>query len=182
TTEGLACNALIDECKKSLLRMSPWNFATKRKILTPPASVTLTTPFVEFVSTDVLRFTVASHTFVATDYVATLNSGVAQATGPFEVTSVTGTTITVSAPGVTSITGTPAAGTIRLSPAFDYSYLYSLPTDCLRVMEINDVPPPWDNWRIEDRKILSDEGTSLRLRYIYDVTDYTKMDAMFYQV
>jgi hypothetical protein len=178
---AVQCNAMVDDCKKSVLRMSPWNFATKRSVITPPASITLATPFVEFVSSGVLKFTVASHTFVATDYVTSANSGVPEATGPFEVSSVTATTITVAAPGVTAITGTPAAGTIRISPAFDYSYLYTMPTACLRVITIND-KHSCESWRVEGRKILSHEGTKLQLRYIYDVTDYTTMDANFYQV
>src|SRR4026207_133753 len=70
SVEALACFRMVDNCKKAVLRMSPWNFATKRKILTPPAAITLATPFVEFVSSGVLKFTVASHSFVATDYVA----------------------------------------------------------------------------------------------------------------
>jgi len=180
STEGLACAELVDHCKKALLRMHPWNFALKRKIITPPSTTTLSTPFVEFVSTDILKFTVASHSYVAGDYLISASSGVSEATGPFEVTGTTATTVTVSAPGVTAITGIPAAGTIRICPAFEYSYLYSLPSDCLRFRIVNE---NCENsiWRIEGRKILTNEGTSLRIQYVYDVTDYTTMDPAFYQ-
>lgn len=180
SVEGLACAALVDDCKKTLLRMHPWNFALKRKIITPPAAVTLTTPFVEYVSSEVLRFTVASHSFVATDYILGASTGVTEAVGPFEVSSVAATTVTVSAPGVTSITGTPAAGTIRLSPAYEYTYLYTLPTDCLRFRTINEEERS-SEWRIEGRKILTNEATSLRIKYIYNVTEYADMDPAFYQ-
>lgn len=176
--EGLACNARLDPCKQSLLRMHPWNFATKRKVITPPSAVTLTTPFVEYVSTNTIKFTVASHSFVAANYITGASTGVSEANGTFEVASVTATTVTCTAPGVTSITGTPAAGTIRLSPAFDYSYLYTLPSDLLRLLSINDLETSTD-WRVEGRTILSDTDVSLDVKYIYDVTDYSIMDPHF---
>lgn len=178
--EGLVCTDRLDVCKQAVLRMHPWNFATKRKTITPPTTVTLTTPFVEYVSTNTIKFTVASHSFVAADYVTSLNTGTVEGEGVFEVASVTATTITCTAPGVTALTGTPAAGTIRLSPAFDFTFLYTLPTDCLRLISIfEEVSSP--RWRLEGRKILSEVDVAMDLKYIYDVTDYTTMDVHFYE-
>ncbi len=180
SNEGLVLTARLEICKRSLLRMHPWNFATKRKIITPPTAVTLTTPFVEYVSANTIKFTVASHSFVATDYLTSLSTGTVEGEGTFEVASVTATTVTCTAPGVTALTGTPAAGTIRLSPAFEFSYLYTLPSDLLRLLTINEqVQCP--SWRVEGRKILSNTDVALDVKYIYDVTDYTAMDVHFYE-
>lgn len=176
--EGLVVTARLDPCKQSLLRMHPWNCGTKRKVVTVPAKVTLTTPFVEYVSANTIKFTVASHSFVATNYITAESTGVPEANGTFEVASVTATTVTCTAPGVTAITGTPAAGTIRLSPAFEFPYLYTLPTDCLRLLTVNDQELSPD-WRVEGRTILSDIDVSMELKYIYDVTDYSTMDTHF---
>ena len=178
--EGLALTARLDIIKRKLLRDYVWNFGSKRKVLTPPAAVTLTTPFVAYVTTNTIKFTVAAHTFVAGNYITSTGAGASQANGTFEVASVTATTVTCTAPGVTAITGTPAAGTIRLSPAFNYGYLYTLPTDCLRVVTLNEEASS-ERWRIEGRFIASDEATSLEINYIADITDYTAMDIGFYE-
>lgn len=180
--EGLVLTARLEICKRALLRMHPWNFATKRKVITPPTAVTLTTPYVEYVTTNTIKFTVASHSFVAANYITGASTGVPEANGTFEVASVTATTVTCTAPGVTSISGTPAAGTIRLSPAFDFAYLYTLPTDCLRLLSINEQESfTTDDWRVEGRFIASDIDVSMNVKYIFDVTDYTAMDIHFYE-
>lgn len=65
------------------------------------------------------------------------------------------------------------------APAFDFTYQFTLPTDCLRVLR-----PATANldWMIEGRKILTNDGTTLNLRYISDVTDATRWDPSFYNV
>lgn len=86
------------------------------------------------------------------------------------------------------------------TPASDFAYQFSLPTDCLRVIFPND---PYLDWSVEGRKILTNSanspfGTSgyttpvvvttptptvsLSLRYIADITDVTQWDASFYSV
>lgn len=65
------------------------------------------------------------------------------------------------------------------APAFDYLYQFTLPSDCLKV-----ILPPDDtiDWVIESGKLLTNNGTSVNLRYIADVTDPTKWDAAFYDM
>jgi hypothetical protein len=61
-------------------------------------------------------------------------------------------------------------------PEFDYDYAFSMPADCLRVL------PPNRNdldWVMEDRKILTNDGDTLEIRYLYRVTDPTKFHAQF---
>jgi len=65
------------------------------------------------------------------------------------------------------------------APAFDYTYQFTVPSDCLRVI----YPSDYDNdWIFEGRKILTNDGNVLNLRYIKDITDVTLFDASFYNV
>mgnify|MGYP000281682898 CR=1 FL=1 len=65
------------------------------------------------------------------------------------------------------------------APAFDYLYQFTLPSDCLRVIR----PATSDlDWQIEGRKILTNDGSILYLRYIADVEDVTQWDSSFYNV
>lgn len=60
-------------------------------------------------------------------------------------------------------------------PAFDFEYQFTLPGDCLRVL-----PGRHDrDWEIEGRKILTNVGPALEIRYIADVTDTNLMDELF---
>jgi hypothetical protein len=76
------------------------------------------------------------------------------------------------------------------TPAWGYSYFYQLPTDCLRVVQVNDiwVPPSMSDYisgpdmepyKIEGRKIATDYGAPLKIRYSQRVTDSGNFDAMF---
>lgn len=64
-------------------------------------------------------------------------------------------------------------------PAFDFKYAFTLPSDCLRVLR----PATADlDWQIEGRKILTNDSTTLNLRYIADIEDCAQWDASFYNV
>lgn len=65
------------------------------------------------------------------------------------------------------------------APAFDYAYQFTLPTDCLRVLRPNTEDL---DWNIEGRKILTNDGSTLQLRYIADVTNEALFDSVFYDV
>ena len=183
---GLALYAHLDPCKKALLRRSPWNFAIKRKIITPPASFAISN--VTWVSSQVVEVTHASVTYALGSYVTITGvSGATLANGTFEVSTATvggvTTRITVPLATTSALLGTYVASTgdeIRQSPAYDYSYLYTLPSDCLKFISCNDEYTS-DRWLREGGYILSNEDTSLKLKYVYDVTDYTLMDVEFYE-
>lgn len=62
------------------------------------------------------------------------------------------------------------------APEFDYDYAFTLPADCLRPL------PPKDydlDWKIEGRKILTNQGDTLELVYIADIDDPTEFDESF---
>lgn len=185
TQEGLACNAMIDDTKKSLLRMHPWNFATKRLVILPYADYAISN--VTYVSSQLIEVTHASFTFTAGQY-ATITgvSGATGANGTWEVASVPtpGTVTRFTVPNVTSsgILGTYTASDldfVRRTTAFDWSYLYALPTGCLRVLELGTRTAPAE-WLVEDGGIVS-QSSSIPIKFIKDITDYTAMDVLFYR-
>jgi len=65
-------------------------------------------------------------------------------------------------------------------PLFGPAYAYELPSDCLRVLEVNDVSgsgPPDQQWEIEGGKLLSD-ADEVRVLYIGRVADSNDLDAL----
>jgi len=60
------------------------------------------------------------------------------------------------------------------TPAFEFSNEFQLPSDLLRVIEIQPVETPY---KVEGRKLLAD-ATQLDLKYIYRVTDPTQLDVL----
>ena len=78
------------------------------------------------------------------------------------------------------------------APAFGYTYAYTMPSDCLRVLLPRDATL---DWVVEGRKILTNFSTSpwdigsgytgataLALKYISDVEDVATFDASFYNI
>lgn len=75
------------------------------------------------------------------------------------------------------------------SPAWGFDYQYQLPSGCLRILQVNDIYPGVSlsdyrsmdeaEWRVEGRKILTDIGAPLKIRYIARVEDTGQWDAAF---
>lgn len=75
------------------------------------------------------------------------------------------------------------------APVFDYSYQYPVPSDCLRILQINAYYPAPDlsdlissggqEYVLEGGKILTRTSGSLNLRYLARITDPTKFDTSF---
>lgn len=68
-----------------------------------------------------------------------------------------------------------------IPPAFGKANSFNLPVDCLKVRE-DDVNTLNKDWLIEGRKILTDEGGPLNLRYTKKVEDVSLMDPLFQEV
>lgn len=74
-------------------------------------------------------------------------------------------------------------------PSWGFGYAYQLPSDYLRIVQVNDtfdVPALNDYndgdtspWAIESGAILTDFGSPLKIRYVWDVTDEGTFDALF---
>jgi len=79
---------------------------------------------------------------------------------------------------------------LTTTPAFGYALEYQLPADCLRLLVAGKFAPGlnlsefrWGvddlDYTIEGRKILTDIGAPLYIRYVYRVTDPTQFDPAF---
>lgn len=65
--------------------------------------------------------------------------------------------------------------TLATAPAFGYTNAFTLPTDCLRVVTVNEGD---EQYRVENQVLLSD-ASSIRLRYVYDYVSDTFPDPLF---
>ena len=64
------------------------------------------------------------------------------------------------------------------APTFGPANYFPLPPDCLRVLLPNDV---YTDWVVEEAGIATDWAAPLDLRYVRQITDPNKMDALFRQ-
>lgn len=66
------------------------------------------------------------------------------------------------------------------APLFGWAAQYALPSDCLRVLQLNgyEAYERPDLWEVEERVLLTDEETA-RVKYLARVTDATLFDALF---
>ncbi|MBI1213957.1 MAG: hypothetical protein GC190_21050 [Alphaproteobacteria bacterium] len=62
-------------------------------------------------------------------------------------------------------------------PAFGFANQYELPADCLRVRAIENGEA--DDWRVEGRRILTDMGAPIFVKYTARVTDPAQFDPLF---
>jgi hypothetical protein len=62
-------------------------------------------------------------------------------------------------------------------PHGEFDYIFQLPADCLKVLKPED--DIYCDWQIEGRKLYTNDGDTLNLRYLYDVTDPNEMDSNF---
>jgi len=63
------------------------------------------------------------------------------------------------------------------APAFGFARQYDLPADCLRVRSIENGEA--DDWKIEGRRILTDLGSPIFVKYTARMADPAQFDALF---
>lgn len=176
TVESIACNDRLDVCKRALLRMHPWNFAMKRASLTP--TWIAISNVVDNGST-LCRVTSAAHGRATGDRVSIEGVTGCTGNGTWTVTVINATTLDLQGSVFSGTYIASALDQLTQAPAFDYEYMLALPADCLRVWRVDDIMYNVD-YQVEGRTIVS-HSYPVELRYIYDVTDYTAMDIMFYE-
>ena len=66
---------------------------------------------------------------------------------------------------------------VETDPHSEFDYIYQLPSDCLKILKPEN--DPGCDWQIEGRKLYTNDGDALNLRYISDVTDPNTMDVNF---
>lgn len=62
------------------------------------------------------------------------------------------------------------------TPAFEFSYQYTLPSDFLRLKEIEQQS---SSYSIESGKLLTNQSAPLNIIYVGDVEDVTRFDSLF---
>jgi hypothetical protein len=67
------------------------------------------------------------------------------------------------------------------APTWGYTYAYDLPSDCLRVLRMEEEDDQGIPYKVEGRKLLTDASTS-NILYIYQVVDTTKFTPLFAEV
>jgi hypothetical protein len=172
TSKGaISCKARYGACKKIVLRKHPWNCAIKRVKKAISDKLTFDGLIFNKVSgSDVWQNSVDINIVIQRDtwdgsevwvyddspgagilYINSSGSSVPPLTG----------WVSVGGPGamVVAYTGNDS------TPEFEYSYGFLLPTDCLRLLTVNDSP---DDFTLEGRTILTND-TTLEIKYIYNV-------------
>lgn len=62
-----------------------------------------------------------------------------------------------------------------VTPTWGWDNAFSLPVDCLRILEIKDV----SDYSVENNKILCDENGPIYIKYIYRVSDTALFPSLF---
>lgn len=65
-------------------------------------------------------------------------------------------------------------------PVWGYTYLYPLPSDCLRALNVEGEPEEQvEDWHVEERAIVTEATAPLNIRYIARVTDPAQWSPLF---
>lgn len=67
---------------------------------------------------------------------------------------------------------------LTTGPAFGFEYAYQLPSDCMRVVAMEDDVLYGQRWRIEGQQLLTDVSAPLYLRYVTRLEDVAQWDVM----
>lgn len=70
---------------------------------------------------------------------------------------------------------------LTTTPSFGYSYEYQLPSDCLRVVSVNECSIGDVEYKIENNKLLTDES-SIKIRYVARLENESEMDPFLKEV
>lgn len=74
-----------------------------------------------------------------------------------------------------AVTRTTLAALASPTPAYDYSDYFQLPADCLRLLEVKDD----STYKVEGRRIASNAGAPLYIKYVAQITDANQYDSLF---
>lgn len=67
---------------------------------------------------------------------------------------------------------------LTTTPAFGFDYEYQLPSDCIKVLEVDTSY----QWTVEGRKIVTDQAAPLNIRYQVQEEDPTQYDPLLVEV
>lgn len=173
TSEGKIILERLPSCRRALLRMHPWNFAIDTDRLTITKSV-ITGAANN--GSGLIRITSVAHPFVTGDVVQVSSvQGTTEANGIWKITKISADTFDLQ--GSVFVHAYVSGGLVWPSHLFEWTYRYVLPSTCLRLLNVDQE----DEWRIEGRSLICDSDT-INVRFLKDITDYTLMDPLFYEL
>lgn len=179
TTAARACLLNYGPTRDEVLRSHRWNFAIKRARLTQ--SFTAITGAADD-GDGLIEVTKASHGLTTGTRILLRDIvGVEAGNGQWLVTSTGTDTFTLD--GATFSGTYSSGGEFVIIPSFAWDFQYTLPTDCLRCLEVNDSEVgDWisDEWIIEGRKILTNADT-VNLVYVRTIDVEEITDPLFAQ-
>lgn len=160
--------------KTAMLREFPWRFSTKRAVLTAETTYTISGA----TAANPVVITATAHGFSNGDTVYIDGViGMTQLNGKtFTVANKTADTFELSGIDGSAYTAYSSAGTAYGYVASEYAYRYSLPSDCLRVLRVNDGETT--DYRVEQGKIVTGDSTC-SIEYIFDETTESNFDSQF---
>lgn len=175
--EGRSCNDNYDICRKTLLRLHPWNFAMTRVELTgvditsivagPGGAIYITT------GADNHNLTTGDRASV----VGVIGTNEANMTGE----------VTVAANNIFYFNDTTfentyvSGGMVGPAPAYEYLFKWPLPSGFMRVCtvsDINDNQLTHREFKIEGNYLLTNASV-IRLEYVANATTTTLFDPLF---
>tara|TARA_R100000152_G_C6763527_1_gene187964 strand:+ start:336 stop:1175 length:840 start_codon:yes stop_codon:yes gene_type:complete len=173
TKEARLAVERLPHVRKSIIRSHPWNFAIKRA-----DSVTITSTASDAQASGTTLAVEALDSALPVNLAITFSGGGVFTITPnaiaAEATSIVGNlTVADIASGETASTWTSVGSALaNTAPDFEYSYSIPLPTDFLRLLDVYDSD---GEYRIEGSNLICNQA-SPDILYIYDVTDYSKID------
>ena len=76
-----------------------------------------------------------------------------------------------------AIKRTVLAPLVETDPHGEFTYIFQLPSDCLKILKPeNDI---YCDWQVEGRKLYTNDGPALNLRYLADIVDPNTFDTNF---
>lgn len=176
--ENRQCYLHYETVRDAMLRAHPWNFAVKRTRLITQAETAKT--ITGATAANPVVITATSHGYSDGDRVriASVGGMTELNNREFSIDVLTANTFSLLDENGTSHTTYTSGGTATKIPAFDFSYWFTLPTDCLRVLSVGDDKY---SYKIEGGRLLYDSDEA-DLKYVAKITDTTAFDSQFVQI
>ena len=181
TTTANTLNAVYDQVLNAVLELGEWRCARKRVTLervkdsvegaTQADPVVITATAHAFEDGDLVKFTEVGGMTELNDNTYMVAN---KADDTFELYDENGT---VSLDG-SAFGAYTSGGYIWKIPNWDYSYMFKLPDDCIKVLD-TEWGPEKGGWVEEDNHILTnEEDDELSIQYIRYLTDVTKFSPL----
>jgi len=176
--EAEYCTLFYEATRDEVLRGHPWNFATTRAALSL-AWVALSGVALANNGAGLVRVTHTAHGLATGDRIHVKDVVGVEANGTWNITRIGADTYDLIGSTFAG-THTSGTGSFLKAPLFGWDYLYALPSDFLRLVQLNayEAEEPTTRWEVEGGKLLTNEEEG-NIKYVYKVTDENLFDPLF---